>query len=308
MLASVLGLCLAGGLAGAQQWSPSSGSPYGGWRASSPAASPAPAAASDLGSLPPPPPAPPKASGSVPPPPPVPTPARKDDAPSGPVLPARVETPAIPPQALPRPERPPVVPAIQAPVLQRDIPPALVIQRVAMQPPARADDRTDEGLSAVIQLEPPGPERIFRLESEAALDMRIIQEGRDKRPPERVAFPDEPFVSRETYAGRHWPPSFELAEPNYLCYKRLLFEQINAERYGYDLGVLHPFLSAGIFFFDVAALPYHLGTAPCRCYDCNAGLCLPGDPVPFMLYPPELSLTGAIAEAGTIVALIAIFP
>ena len=55
-------------------------------------------------------------------------------------------------------------------------------------------------------------------------------------------------------------------------------------------------------------MPYHMGTQPLRHYDTGAGQCLPGDPVPFLLYPPEFSLTGAIAEAGVVVALYAIFP
>ena len=55
-------------------------------------------------------------------------------------------------------------------------------------------------------------------------------------------------------------------------------------------------------------LPYHIGTQPCRCYECSAGYCLPGDPVPYLLYPPELSLSGFLLEAGTVVSLAAIFP
>ena len=35
---------------------------------------------------------------------------------------------------------------------------------------------------------------------------------------------------------------------------------------------------------------------------------VPGDPVPFLLYPPGFSVTGLMAEAGTAVALFAIFP
>ncbi len=97
-------------------------------------------------------------------------------------------------------------------------------------------------------------------------------------------------------------------EPNYVWYKRPLFEQKNFERYGWDLQELSPVLSAGAFFMDVALLPYHVGTDPLRCGEANAGYCLPGDPVPLMLYPPEISVTGAFAEAGTIVALLAIFP
>jgi hypothetical protein len=35
---------------------------------------------------------------------------------------------------------------------------------------------------------------------------------------------------------------------------------------------------------------------------------LPGDPVPLLLYPPEINLTAGIVETATIVGLIAIFP
>jgi hypothetical protein len=93
-----------------------------------------------------------------------------------------------------------------------------------------------------------------------------------------------------------------------LCYGRLLFEDLNSERYGWDLGFIQPFVSGGRFLWDMALLPYHTATAPCRCFECNAGYCLPGDPVPYLLYPLELSLTGAAWEASVIVALFAIFP
>ena len=75
-----------------------------------------------------------------------------------------------------------------------------------------------------------------------------------------------------------------------------------------DLGFAAPFISAGEFFKDVVLLPYHMGTDPCRHEECSAGYCLPGDPVPLLCYPPELSLTGATAEAGVVLGLIAIFP
>ena len=58
----------------------------------------------------------------------------------------------------------------------------------------------------------------------------------------------------------------------------------------------------------MALLPYHMATDPCRKCECSAGYCLPGDPVPLLCYPPQLSLTGAVAEAATIAALFAIFP
>ena len=84
--------------------------------------------------------------------------------------------------------------------------------------------------------------------------------------------------------------------------------QRRIQRYGWDLGVLHPVVSSAIFLKDVVTVPYHLGTNPLRCRECNAGYCLPGDPVPLLLYPPGLSLTGTATEVATILALVAIFP
>jgi len=185
-------------------------------------------------------------------------------------------------------------------------------QRAAYQPPAGAPGgNTDEVQGYQIQLEPPGLERLqMSLQSEENLKERIRQENRQRVPMERVIFPEEPILSREVYYGRGpiWPERQEVVIPNFLCYKRLLFEEKNSERYGWDLGILQPLISAGAFYADVVTLPYHLATDPCRCYECNAGYCLPGDPVPYLLYPPDLSVTGTVAEAATILALVAIFP
>jgi hypothetical protein len=35
---------------------------------------------------------------------------------------------------------------------------------------------------------------------------------------------------------------------------------------------------------------------------------LPGDPTPYLLYPVEFSVTGALFQAGTIVGLAALIP
>jgi hypothetical protein len=191
------------------------------------------------------------------------------------------------------------------------LPPPAVLQPVSFQPPA---DRQPGGAAAEeapgyqVQLEPPGPQRLFQLESEAQLRERMRQEARERTPPERITFPEEPVVSRETYKGRQWPPSQVVVEPNYVCHRRLLFEQRNAERYGWDLGPAHPFFSTAVFVKDVVTLPFHLGSYPCRKYECSAGLCLPGDPVPFLFYPPELTLTGLVAQAAVVGGLLAIFP
>jgi hypothetical protein len=155
---------------------------------------------------------------------------------------------------------------------------------------------------------PPGSDRLFQLEPESGFQARLQNEWRDNGHKDRLTFPDEPVLSKDAYAGRAWPEYTLIVEPNFVAHKRLLFEQINAERYGWDLGVIDPPLSASLFFADVALAPYHAFTDPFRCCDTGAGYCLPGDPVPYLLYPPEYSLTGAVAEAGAIGAVLAIFP
>jgi hypothetical protein len=159
-----------------------------------------------------------------------------------------------------------------------------------------------------IQLEPPGPNRLFRRDSEPTLQERMRQEARDREGVERIVFPDEPQLTTESYVARVFAPTQETVEPNYVCYQRLLFEQKNLERGGWDLGIFTPVASAGKFFWDVVVLPYNVWTRPFQPCECSAGYCLPGDPMPLLLYPPELSLTGAIMEAGTVVGLVAIFP
>ena len=207
---------------------------------------------------------------------------------------------------------PPAAVVPLAPASTAILPAAPRIERVAMmqkekEPSTRLPNEPTEDYQ--IQLEPPGSQKLFKLESEPAFFERLRQEARQRPTPERIEFPAEPVVSaQQVFAGRYYPPMVETVEPAYVCYKRLLFEAKNFDRYGWDLGFLTPFLSAGLFYFDVATLPYHMFTDPCRCCECNAGYCLPGDPVPFLLYPPGLSVTGLMAEAGAIVALPFLLP
>jgi hypothetical protein len=160
-----------------------------------------------------------------------------------------------------------------------------------------------------IQLEPPGLERLAQsVQSDASLQERIRQENRERATPERIIFPSDPILSRDTYNGRRWEPMKLEVAPYYVCYGRLRFEEKNSERYGWDLGVLQPVISAGYFLWDFVWFPYHLAMEPCRCFEYNTGYCLPGDPVPYLLYPLEISATGAVAEVGTILTLVAVFP
>lgn len=177
----------------------------------------------------------------------------------------------------------------------------------ARQPQPQGQD-VDSSEQYQIQLEPPGPQRIFRLESEAAMFERLRQEQRNRTPPERIQFPEEPVLSNESYKPREFAAITRLVEPNYVCHGRLYFERVNSERYAWEVPILQPFLSTAAFYWDTALLPYHWASEPLRCYDCSAGKCLPGDPVPYLLYPPHLNLKGAVIQAGVVLALVAIFP
>ena len=100
-------------------------------------------------------------------------------------------------------------------------------------------------------------------------------------------------VVRIVQAGR-------VGEPNYVVYRRLYFEDKNSERYGWDLGPIQPLVSTLCFFKDVALWPHNFASYPCRRFDTSAGQCLPGDPVPYICYPPEFTTAGLLAEAGVI--------
>jgi hypothetical protein len=144
----------------------------------------------------------------------------------------------------------------------------------------------------------------------------MAREGRDGQNPFNLKYDifypnmlaSYPTLPRGPLPVRQWEPLAEIVPPPYVCYDRLYFEQINMERYGWDLGVLSPLASVAAFYVDLFTLPYHAATEPLRRYECNSGYCLPGDPVPLLIYPPQLSLTGALGEAAAIGLGILIFP
>jgi len=233
------------------------------------------------------------------------------------LLPLLLPEPDYPrPAPVPVKERPPQ----QAPVARASVPqprpmPAALPPSADVQPAALQQRNLDLGpvpfvepsLDYTIPLTPPGPERLFRMETEQDLKERMRQEAHNRGERDPLVFPDEPVLTTEPYAGRNWPERKLLVEPDYVCYNRLLYEQLNLERYGWDIGPLQVPLAVAKFYLDTLFLPYNQWTDPCRS-ETSAGYCLPGDSVPFLLYPPEWSLTGAIAEAGVGVALFAMFP
>lgn len=166
----------------------------------------------------------------------------------------------------------------------------------------------EEDLDFAINTDLPGPDRLFRRESEKQVFERIRQDARRKAGNPRVVFPAEPVLSTATYAGRSFPRTMEWVEPGYVCHGRLMFEQPNLERQGWNLGVLTPVAAVTGFYYDLALFPYHYWTRPLQRWDCSAGKCLPGDPSPLLFYPEEYSLTGLLGQAAFIAGGIPIFP
>lgn len=220
-------------------------------------------------------------------------------------------TPAVvaPEKAPPMPEPlPPVAADFTTALAQQPIPGTRPqTSGGQQQSPGYMESDTTE-TSPEVSVIPPGPETVFRRESEMAVLERIRQKALERVPPERVDFPDEPILPNTQTVFRPFPAEQLLVEPNYVQYRRLLFEDINTERYGWDMGIIQPVVSTAKFLGDFITMPYHLGTQPTRLYEASAGYCLPGDPVPYIVYPPILSVTGAIYEAGAVLAVYAIFP
>jgi hypothetical protein len=163
---------------------------------------------------------------------------------------------------------------------------------------------------SAINTEPPTIGQI-PAQTELQLQEAIVKEVKDSNQSDIFrSFPTSYYdkFPRDPYTARTFQPGVEQVEPMYVCYGRLYFEDKNTERYGWDLGMLQPLVSTGKFYADLLSFPYHYGTRPCQRFEADAGYCLPGDPVPYLIYPVELSLTGGLLEAGTTVGLYAIFP
>jgi hypothetical protein len=215
---------------------------------------------------------------------------------------ATIQPPVVAPSA---PAETPVVPKIVQP-------PASPMPTASQPPPAPSEPERSETLKDYnIETEPPTLARLYRLDSEAQLKARIADEIRN-RPKhgerEVVSFPPYHPLTDEKYEPRQLGGLIKQIEPNYLVHGRLYCEELNSERYGWDLGIVQPFVSTAVALKDFALFPYNFGTRPCQRFESSAGKCYPGDPVPYLLYPPELSLPGGALEAGVILAAFALVP
>jgi hypothetical protein len=247
-------------------------------------------------------------SSAAPPAPPVlwPTSSVPQRAPASPPKTLALEGPPLlpMPEPLPKSALPPKLPVVRPakPNLQVPLQHPNDIKLATDKYRVKPDDITEQRFHGDL----PGLQRFTQLQSEEMLKQRMIQEAR--RRGERLEFPEDPPPPKQVIVARRWPPLREVAEPSFVMHGRLFFEQPAFERYGWDLGIIQPVVSAGLFYWDAFTLPYNWGTHPFQRYESSAGHCLPGDPVPLLLPPPEIRVSGLVAQTSALFGVFLAFP
>jgi hypothetical protein len=160
---------------------------------------------------------------------------------------------------------------------------------------------TPEEIAQYTKLE--SPERIFSMPDDEQLQRYIRDKMLKENPtadPKELRFPVIPPVGgTAAYVPKTgtYPPMQVTYDSTYVVHRRLHFEDKNTERYGWDLGIIQPAVSAFLFYKDVFLWPQSLASGCAYGFwDTNAGKCLPGSPTPYLLYPPGLTITGSVFE------------
>ena len=163
------------------------------------------------------------------------------------------------------------------------------------------DKVTPEQIAEYTKLET--PERIFSIPDDEQLQRYIRDKMLKDNPtadPKDLRFPIIPPVGgTAAYVAKTgtYPPVQVTYVSTYVVHRRLHFEDKNTERYGWDLGIIQPAVSAFLFYKDVFLWPQSLASGCAYGFwDTNMGKCLPGSPTPYMLYPPGLTITGSVFE------------
>lgn len=161
------------------------------------------------------------------------------------------------------------------PIVEGDVEPAaLVTQKLKQKEEQPKQEKQkpkgdDSGLIYPIQLTPPEPLELFRIDSESALRDRLRKIASDRGYKHALEFPESPTTGVTTITRPIIPHQTMVVEPSYGISKRLFFEQQCFERYGQSLGVLQPGISAGIFVVDGVLLPFRWAVHPFHCYQIN---------------------------------------
>lgn len=214
-----------------------------------------------------------------------------------------VEKPS--PSAVTIPDVPPI--PISQPTPTRNSKPQPVPTFVAQEQPPKDKQPpiSQDYLKRAIQL--PARERVFVIQDDVELEQAIMNRLRQdakeaglKLDDKMLKFPPLPDVaSGQVYKPKTgtYPPMQVTYVPTYIIHRRLHFEELNSERYGWDLGIIQPFVSTLYFYKDFLLWPNSLASGCVYGFwDTNAGKCWPGSPTPYFLYPPGLTITGSAFE------------
>jgi hypothetical protein len=218
-------------------------------------------------------------------------------------------------EAAPDAAKLPPPPEVPARTLSFTRPAAAAAQRqtqaqTLQQPPAAGRPKTalENEVDFQVNTELPGLERMTQRDSERDWMERQRMEAQAKPGGARIIFPERLPVSREPFVVRQYPKMIENIEPSFVVHRRLLFEQPNFDRHGWELGPIQPGISATRFYYDLALMPYHTWTRPFQQWDSSAGKCLPGDNTPLFWYHEQFSVSGLVAQAGAVWVGMAMFP
>ena len=108
--------------------------------------------------------------------------------------------------------------------------------------------------------------------------------------------------------SRPWALSAFCWESDRLCRGPLYFEETSLERYGHQVPVVQPVVTAGHFYATLPTLPYRMGAQyPWECLY-ELGYDRPGNCVPYEWELPPLSLRGGLFAGGIITGLIYALP
>lgn len=107
---------------------------------------------------------------------------------------------------------------------------------------------------------------------------------------------------------REWLNYSYFWEAPAFVHQPLYFQEVNLERYGYNWGVLQPFVSGAWFYVKIPLLPYMMTVhPPCECVY-TLGYYRPGSCVPYQINWPEVRLDAAMVEATFITGLCFLIP
>jgi len=109
-------------------------------------------------------------------------------------------------------------------------------------------------------------------------------------------------------ASRPRPQTVVAWTPWKICYRPLYFEEVSLERYGCNLGIAQPGISAAHFFFGAGLIPYKIiSRFPTSC-ECSNGFSRCGDAPPPGYEDYRIHLDAAAVEAAILTGIVLSLP